>query len=263
MAAAAAAAAETAEDALLQDFTNRIASAINDTRDTLRTIHAQNCESHAYMDTAEPDLEDLDFERTTVARTFQDMHTLCKPPIVFDETTLSNAIAAAESAHGTAELRARILNLVDAYTNTYTKLCFAHMQCMHTMGKFRALTEGLHDVPYVGMAEPEFAAFQTAMIDYIKHAHSNVLGVQKAYEAFQSCYVEWLSLRNALLALHPFARGGIPSCSAVCTICTTDPVQYVYVPCGHTFCRNCTQKQTGMCFVCRTPVEKTQQLFFL
>lgn len=260
--AAAEAEAATPSEDVLQDFTNRIASALDDTRDSLRRIHAQNSDSNEYMNTAEPDLEDLDFERTAVARTFQDMHKLCKTPIVFDEAALTDAIDAVDRAHGIDDLRSRILNLVNAYTDTYKDLCFAHMQCMHTMGKFRALTEGLHEIPYVGMADREFAVFQAAMLDYIKHAHSNVLGVQKAYDAFQTQYAKWLSLRNALLALHPFARG-TPSCAAACTICTTDPVQYVYVPCGHTFCRNCTQKQTGLCFVCRTPVEKTQQLFFL
>lgn len=248
-------AAHAAEDAV--PLANDIAAHVIDTRDPMRVLHAHNRESSAYMTGVEPEL--ADFERTIAARTFAELH---RAPAELDQVVLDEAMATLERTYACADLRTRILHLVDAYTKKYKELCTAHAHCTRVMGEFRKLVDGLRDIPYVGMDTSAFATFQTTMAEYVRHVHSDVLDVQGAYTVFQKRYAEWLSLRNALLALHPFARGA-PQCAATCTICVVEPVQYTYVPCGHTFCRSCAQKHTGLCFVCRTPVEKTQQLFFL
>lgn len=234
---------------------NTIAAHVVDTRDPMRVFHTHNRESGAYMTAAEPEL--ADFARTVAARTFAELH---RAPAEMDDGVLQEAMAAVERTCG--DLRTRILHLVDAYTKKYKELCAAHAHCTHVMGEFRKLVNGLRDIPYIGMDTSTFAVFQTTMAEYVRHVHSDVLDVQGAYDAFQKRYAEWLCLRNTVLALHPFARGA-PQCAALCTICTTESVQYAYVPCGHTFCRGCAHKHSGLCFVCRTPVEKTQQLFFL
>ena len=48
----------------------------------------------------------------------------------------------------------------------------------------------------------------------------------------------------------------------LCSICITEPISVAYVPCGHTFCKGCGQRQSLSCHVCRTPIREKQKLYF-
>lgn len=52
------------------------------------------------------------------------------------------------------------------------------------------------------------------------------------------------------------------SSEPICPVCMEDSVCYANVPCGHTFCQTCGQKQTITCYICRTSVKDRQKLFF-
>ena len=222
----------------LQSSMNSLLSGIGDVRDPLRRLHARNADSSAYM-----------------AVCGLDEHW----PARLDEPAMRTAREAIERTHGTVDLTQRLVGLVGAYTQAHTDLCFAHMRCKDVLLQLHALEGALAAVPYVDTAGRPFADLRAATDAYLEHVKSDVLDVQAAFDMFQKKYVEWLSLRNCILALHPMARG---SDGPACTICTLAPVDSVYIPCGHTFCRSCALKHIGLCYVCRTPVEKVQQIFF-
>jgi len=49
-----------------------------------------------------------------------------------------------------------------------------------------------------------------------------------------------------------------------CSVCTVQPINRVFIPCGHSFCNFCTERRMPgeTCFVCRTPVASVFPLFF-
>jgi len=47
-----------------------------------------------------------------------------------------------------------------------------------------------------------------------------------------------------------------------CSICLTEPVANAIVPCGHTFCSNCSKKQNTTCYICRGQIRERIRLFF-
>jgi len=47
-----------------------------------------------------------------------------------------------------------------------------------------------------------------------------------------------------------------------CSICLTEPVSYAIVPCGHTFCSNCSKKQNTNCYMCRGIIRERIKLYF-
>ncbi|NBP57196.1 hypothetical protein EBU71_11820, partial [bacterium] len=47
-----------------------------------------------------------------------------------------------------------------------------------------------------------------------------------------------------------------------CSICLLEPVSSVIVPCGHTFCTNCSKKQNTTCFICRGKIRERVKLYF-
>jgi hypothetical protein len=46
-----------------------------------------------------------------------------------------------------------------------------------------------------------------------------------------------------------------------CSVCCNDPKECVYIPCGHTFCKSCSEKWKQECPVCRTNVQSIQPMF--
>jgi hypothetical protein len=47
-----------------------------------------------------------------------------------------------------------------------------------------------------------------------------------------------------------------------CAICLSEPVSYAIVPCGHTFCPNCSKKQNSNCYICRGIIRERIKLYF-
>ena len=47
----------------------------------------------------------------------------------------------------------------------------------------------------------------------------------------------------------------------LCCICVTEAAIMAFVPCGHTFCMNCS-KRAAQCHVCRQPVTSKMRLYF-
>jgi hypothetical protein len=48
----------------------------------------------------------------------------------------------------------------------------------------------------------------------------------------------------------------------LCAVCISEPVNHVFVPCGHTFCGPCTKRLTGVCFICRTEIRQKMRIYF-
>jgi len=46
----------------------------------------------------------------------------------------------------------------------------------------------------------------------------------------------------------------------ICTICMSEPIKQVSVPCGHAFCNTCMGKQYS-CYICRCRIERKIRLF--
>ena len=66
-------------------------------------------------------------------------------------------------------------------------------------------------------------------------------------------------LRSLMKLSHAFHE---PELKNPCTICMNEETDIVMVPCGHTFCSDCSKKTRAICFLCRTQVLQKQKLYF-
>jgi hypothetical protein len=48
----------------------------------------------------------------------------------------------------------------------------------------------------------------------------------------------------------------------LCSICLTESVTFVLVPCGHTLCGTCMKKQVHTCYMCRTTIRDRVKIYF-
>jgi len=52
------------------------------------------------------------------------------------------------------------------------------------------------------------------------------------------------------------------SSEPLCSICIQNIVGFVSIPCGHTFCESCSNRQTMTCYICRVPVRERAKIYF-
>ena len=52
------------------------------------------------------------------------------------------------------------------------------------------------------------------------------------------------------------------SAEPLCSICITNIVGLVSIPCGHTFCSSCCGRQSMTCYICRVPVRDIIKIYF-
>jgi len=82
---------------------------------------------------------------------------------------------------------------------------------------------------------------------------------EENYKDLVEGYKKWNICRQILsLPLSLRQDGAEPQCS----ICLTESVSYAIVPCGHTFCGQCSRKQNTTCYICRGQIRERVKLFF-
>jgi len=97
-----------------------------------------------------------------------------------------------------------------------------------------------------------------SMLRYTEESYKEC-AIDKVYSEFLTLYSEFVELRKFLLGSFTVQNvNSIP----ICTICTQERVCSVLVPCGHTYCSDCSQKQRQICYICRSSVRERIRIYF-
>jgi hypothetical protein len=93
--------------------------------------------------------------------------------------------------------------------------------------------------------------------NYAKHVFDNSQ-FEDMYKELIHAYKKWNICRH-IVSLHTMTRN--VTTEPQCTICLIEPISYVSVPCGHTFCSTCSKKQVLNCYICRGHIRERVKLF--
>lgn len=99
----------------------------------------------------------------------------------------------------------------------------------------------------------------TALANYMSWMYENKQ-IKGDYSEFCRLYTRWNALRSIVLARH--VADSDTTGGPICSICTADRICMVLLPCGHTFCNNCGQKQRSQCYICRTTLGEKHRIYF-
>lgn len=83
--------------------------------------------------------------------------------------------------------------------------------------------------------------------------------IKESYMGFIEAYRKFIVLRDIVTMIRTVQTN---ENEPICTICLNEPVAFCMNPCGHTYCLSCVRRQTGNCFVCRTPVKEKVKIYF-
>jgi hypothetical protein len=107
----------------------------------------------------------------------------------------------------------------------------------------------------IGLPNPDIPGFQEMMESYIHKQFKNH-PIEALYWDYIFTLQKYSILRDILIPQR-MANQVDP----LCCICMTEPVIMALIPCGHTFCTNCS-KRTLVCHVCRQIVSGKLRVFF-
>jgi len=82
--------------------------------------------------------------------------------------------------------------------------------------------------------------------------------IEETYKELVEAYKQWTILRE-IVTLQVISSG--ETREPLCAICLSDPITYVAVPCGHTFCTTCIRRLNTTCYICRGLVKDRIKLF--
>lgn len=82
---------------------------------------------------------------------------------------------------------------------------------------------------------------------------------EQEYKELLILYKKFYTLRDAVNLLRLSASSDR---EPICGICLNDSVTYALVPCGHTYCDQCSKRQMMQCYMCRQNSSQRVKLFF-
>jgi len=125
--------------------------------------------------------------------------------------------------------------------------------------KMEVLDKLQNRIPLVtGLAENEaLPELIGAFSKYATHVYVSS-HFEETYTQLVEEYKKWNMCRQLVCMPNSMAQGKEPQCS----ICLMEPISNAIVPCGHTFCGNCSKKQSTTCFMCRGQIRERIKLYF-
>lgn len=85
------------------------------------------------------------------------------------------------------------------------------------------------------------------------------MAIEEDYKTLVEMYKKWNICRQIISLQHVFKQDAT---DPQCAICVLEPVSFVIVPCGHTFCSACSKKQNTTCYICRGTIRERIKLYF-
>jgi hypothetical protein len=117
-----------------------------------------------------------------------------------------------------------------------------------------------HRIPVITNLVPNdtLPALMDAFSAYAESVYQTTK-IEDDYISLVEAYKKWNICRQ-IVSLQTILKNDThePQCS----ICLVEPVSFVIVPCGHTFCSTCSKKQNTTCYICRGTIKERVKLYF-
>ena len=154
------------------------------------------------------------------------------------------------------EIRSQVNALVDMYKETGEKVLECENQLKLRIEKLDKLQRRVSVILEL-QTNDGTKELINSMEKYIE-VSARDLNIEALYKQLIFLYQKHISLRDSIQV---FKMGSCLPSEPLCTICLTDSIGYAIVPCGHTFCVNCSRKMLHECGICRTRIKERLKLY--
>jgi len=178
----------------------------------------------------------------------------------FVKDKVDTALEEEEGVDEFADLRVKNKQVLDEYLLCLEKMFQSYTKMEEKLSELEELEHEFIGLSFLDDDDgtKEFSRLHSAIQEFIQKRYEKST-VAEDYMNFQKNYKRWKVLRGVVLQAHVAQeiQGG-----PYCSICTSERVNMVLNPCGHTYCNNCGQKQKSACFICRSAVKERLRIFF-
>jgi hypothetical protein len=154
------------------------------------------------------------------------------------------------------ELRAQVNSLIELYKETGEKVLDCENQLKMRLDKIDKLHKRVAVIMELQKNEAT-GPLISALDDYIKVSFRDS-GIETYYKDMIVLYQKHFALREAIQL---FKTGTSLPSEPTCPICLADPISTAIIPCGHTFCTNCSRRMSMECGICRGKIRDRLKLF--
>jgi hypothetical protein len=153
-------------------------------------------------------------------------------------------------------LREHLRKTIQLYIQTASKLSAVEGRLNEKLQRLEVVVSRINELMFL---EPscELEGLTAPTREYLESVYSK-LSIEEDYKELTEQYARF-SLLKELVSLAGFQRTGT---SPTCTICMTKEVTHAVIPCGHTFCDECCNKQMTGCFICRVQIRDRLRLYY-
>jgi len=109
-------------------------------------------------------------------------------------------------------------------------------------------------IQLISLDRPEIEGFEEVMQKYIQQQFE-CHPIEKLYLSYIYAIQKYAALRDILTS-----QRVMNASEPLCCVCMSETIIMVFIPCGHTFCTNCSKK-TAACHVCRQGVTSRVKLY--
>ena len=155
------------------------------------------------------------------------------------------------------ELRQQVNTLLDLYKETGEKLLECENQLklrLEKMDKLQRQVSHIMELQTNDATQDLIAAEEK----YLKTSFQG-LTIEHHYKSLLQLYQKHFWLREAIML---FKSGNQLTSEPTCPVCMNESVARALIPCGHTFCLNCTKRMMNECCVCRERIRDRLKIFF-
>jgi hypothetical protein len=146
--------------------------------------------------------------------------------------------------------------LIDAWRSATTELQEAEYQLNRTLTTFTDIHQKVKAILLLPEAEG-YDQLMNAFEEYVKGVFKTQM-VEESYKTYIEALKKVSVLTDSLSAIRAIVNTPV---EPLCSVCILEPVCITSVPCGHTFCQQCGNRQTLTCYVCRSPVKDRMRIY--
>ncbi len=142
-----------------------------------------------------------------------------------------------------------------AYTTAAAAVCDAEERLEEKLQRVNAADVCVRHLLELGHT-PALEATKAPVQAYLESVYE-AADIEADYKSLIHAYKRFAVLKG-LVSLGSIQQTPAPTC----TICMTKEVTHATLPCGHTYCEECSRSQVTSCYTCRVQVRDRVRLFF-
>ena len=127
------------------------------------------------------------------------------------------------------------------------------------VGAIDKLTQTVQTVLTLSSANPVYEGLIKSTEAYICEAISQN-SLEESYTNLINSYKKLAVMNEAFIGARVLSSAAVAE--PLCSVCISEPVNFCFSPCGHTFCQGCARKQNLQCFICRQMIRERVKLYF-